>query len=61
MTCELGGRVPCHAPAELRIADSWGDAAWGCLAHVEDAILHAPNVFIADAGLAGLAAYLRDR
>ncbi|MEV4703197.1 GAF domain-containing protein [Actinoplanes sp. NPDC049316] len=56
--CQLGGRAGCTAPAELKIADSWGDSAWGCPAHVEEAIVNVRSVFIADEALGGLAAYL---
>ncbi|WP_433125003.1 GAF domain-containing protein [Micromonospora sp. CA-240977] len=57
--CELGGALGCTAAAEIKIADSWGDAAWGCSAHVEEAILNVRSVFIASEELGGLAAYLR--
>ena len=56
--CQLGGRAGCTAPAEIKIADSWGDAAWGCPAHVEEAIINVRSVFIASEELGGLAAYL---
>jgi hypothetical protein len=56
--CQLGGAPGCTAPAELKIADSWGDSAWGCTAHVEEAILNVRSVFIASEELGGLAAYL---
>jgi hypothetical protein len=56
--CELGGASGCTEPAELKIADSWGDAAWGCSAHVEEAIINVRSVFIASEELGGLAAYL---
>ena len=56
--CQLGGAAGCTAPAEIKIADSWGDAAWGCPAHVEEAILNVRSVFIASEELGGLAAYL---
>ncbi|WP_433729122.1 GAF domain-containing protein [Actinoplanes sp. CA-051413] len=56
--CQLGGTPGCDAPAELKIADSWGDAAWGCPAHVEEAIINVRSVFIASEELGGLAAYL---
>lgn len=56
--CQLGGTAGCAAPAEIKIADSWGDAAWGCSAHVEEAIINVRSVFIASAELGGLAAYL---
>ena len=56
--CQLGGTTGCPAAAELKIADSWGDSAWGCIAHVEEAILNVRSVFIASEELGGLAAYL---
>ncbi|MET8232817.1 GAF domain-containing protein [Micromonospora sp. NPDC005298] len=56
--CQLGGPAGCAAPAEIKIADSWGDSAWGCSAHVEEAILNVRSVFIASEELGGLAAYL---
>jgi GAF domain-containing protein len=56
--CQLGGAEGCTAPAELKIADSWGDAAWGCTNHVEEAIINVRSVFIASEELGGLAAYL---
>jgi GAF domain-containing protein len=59
--CQLGRDTPCPAAAELKVADSWGDSAWGCLDHVDEAILNARSVFVADAKLAGLSAYLGNR
>ncbi|MEV6303923.1 hypothetical protein AB0M02_31280 [Actinoplanes sp. NPDC051861] len=56
--CRLGGSAGCTEPAEVKVADSWGDSAWGCPAHVEDAILNVRTVFIASEELGGLAAYL---
>ncbi|MFE9578061.1 GAF domain-containing protein [Nocardia sp. NPDC006044] len=56
--CQLGGPEKCTAAAELKIADSWGDSAWGCTSHVEEAILNVRSVFIASEELGGLAAYL---
>lgn len=56
--CELGGAPGCTAPAEIKIADSWGDSAWGCSAHVEEAVINVRSVFIANEELGGLAAYL---
>ncbi|ANZ40475.1 diguanylate cyclase [Lentzea guizhouensis] len=56
--CELGGTAGCTEPAEIKVADSWGDAAWGCSAHVEQALIHVRSVFIASEELGGLAAYL---
>jgi GAF domain-containing protein len=56
--CQLGGAPGCTAPAELKVADSWGDSAWGCPAHVEEVIINVRSVFIASEELGGLAAYL---
>jgi hypothetical protein len=56
--CQLGGAPGCTAPAELKVADSWGDSAWGCPDHVEEAIINVRSVFIASEELGGLAAYL---
>jgi hypothetical protein len=56
--CQLGGIKGCIAPAELKLADSWGDSAWGCTNHVEEAILNVRSVFIANEELGGLAAYV---
>lgn len=55
--CQLGGTHGCAAPAEIKVADAWGDAAWGCPAHVEEALLNVRTVFIASEDLGGLAAY----
>ena len=55
--CQLGGSRGCTEPAEIKVADSWGDAAWGCTMHVEDALLNVRSVFIASEELGGLAAY----
>lgn len=57
--CQLGGTGGCTAPAEIKLADSWGDSAWGCPTHVEEAIINVRSVFIANEELGGLAAYLR--
>nr|BFE71720.1 hypothetical protein GCM10020092_050210 [Actinoplanes digitatis] len=56
--CQLGGAARCAEPAEIKVADSWGDAAWGCAAHVEEAIINVRSVFIASEALGGLAAYV---
>lgn len=61
VTCELGGSTACSGTPELKVADSWGDSAWGCADHVEEAMIHVRSVFIADHDLAGLGAYRRRR
>jgi hypothetical protein len=42
----------------MHIADSWGDAAWGCPDQVEETIRNVRSVFIASEELGGLSAYL---
>ncbi|MFC6091665.1 GAF domain-containing protein [Saccharothrix lopnurensis] len=56
--CQLGGTEGCAAPAELKVADAWGDAAWGCHDHAEEALLNVRSAFIANEELGGLAAYI---
>jgi GAF domain-containing protein len=58
-TCQLGGRNrACGRPAEVKVADGWGDSAWGCLQHAENLLLEVSGVFLADEALSGLAGYL---
>ena len=57
-TCELGGRAGCAKPAAIKVADSWGDSAWGCTRHVEQVLMDVPAVFIADESLAGLSSFV---
>lgn len=56
--CELGGAEGCASAAELKIADSWGDSAWSCLTHAEEAMIHVRSAFIASEEFGGLAAYI---
>ena len=56
-TCQLGGPGGCVARAELKVADTWGDHAWGCPEHVEDVLTHGSSVFLASQELNGLAGY----
>jgi catechol 2,3-dioxygenase-like lactoylglutathione lyase family enzyme len=55
-----GGRV-CPKPAEVKLADSWGDSAWTCLEHAEDTLINAKGAFIAAEDSEGLATFLRRR
>lgn len=57
--CQLGGLRGCEEPPELKVADMWGESAWGCLQHVEEALLSGSSVFVADLGMAGLVAFRR--
>jgi hypothetical protein len=57
--CQLGGSEGCGAPAELKVADIWGDSAWGCWTHAEDALVQVPSVFLASEAPVGLMTYRR--
>jgi predicted enzyme related to lactoylglutathione lyase len=62
-TCQLddpGGR-PCDRPAEVKLADAWGETAWACIPHAEQALINAPGVFIAHQDDRGLAAFRAGR
>ena len=60
--CELAGALAtCTHPAELRVADPWGDSAWACPRHAEEALLAVPSAFLANEDQAGLAAYAARR
>ena len=49
---------PCYEPAEVKLTDSWGDTAWSCLRHAEQALLAARGVFLAGKDPEGLTAYM---
>jgi GAF domain-containing protein len=55
--CQLGGSVGCSSPADMKVADSWGDSAWGCWVHAEDALMQVPSVFLASESPVGLMTY----
>jgi GAF domain-containing protein len=58
-SCQLGGLgKPCAEPAELKVADSWGDSAWGCPVHVEEVLLTLRTAFLASEEPGGLGDYL---
>jgi GAF domain-containing protein len=59
--CQLGGQQECPNPVELKVADSWGDSAWGCYDHAEEALVNVPSVFLASESGQGLAAYMARR
>jgi catechol 2,3-dioxygenase-like lactoylglutathione lyase family enzyme len=50
MMCQIGDGAggDCGRPAEVKLADSWGDCAWACLLHAEETMLGARTVFIAN-------------
>ena len=55
--CQLGGARECPERAEMKVADSWGDSAWGCWQHAEDALINVASVFLATDDHQGLTAY----
>jgi GAF domain-containing protein len=59
-TCQLGGPSRrCGRPAEVKVADGWGDSAWACLQHAENLVLEVSGIFLADENLSGLGAYFK--
>lgn len=61
--CQIpaSGGVPCAEPAEVKLADSWGDSTWGCLPHAEEMMMNARAAFLATEDSDGIAAYLGRR
>ncbi|WNV88293.1 GAF domain-containing protein [Umezawaea sp. Da 62-37] len=57
-TCQLGRSPGCAEPAELKVADTWGDSAWGCVRHIEEVMVSVRSAFIADESTTGIGAYL---
>jgi GAF domain-containing protein len=55
--CQLGGSIACQKQTEVKVADSWGDSAWACWQHAEDALINVVPVFLASESPYGLAAY----
>jgi hypothetical protein len=49
-----------HTPpsdAEAKVADSWGDSAWACWHHAEEALINVVPAFLATESPYGLAAH----
>jgi hypothetical protein len=63
VACQVGNRgsVACGRPAEVKLADGWGDTAWACLPHADEALVNARGAFIASQDDDGLAAFLAAR
>jgi GAF domain-containing protein len=55
--CQLGGPSRCDKLSELKIVDSWGDSAWVCWQHAQEALDLVPTAFLATENAEGLAAY----
>ena len=62
-TCQIGlaDGSSCEQPAEVKLADSWGDTVWGCLLHTDEALINARSSFIATEEELGLGPWLRGR
>ena len=62
-TCQVGSAdgTPCPQPAEIKLADPWGETVWGCLAHADEALINARSAFIATEDGHGLGPWLRQR
>jgi predicted enzyme related to lactoylglutathione lyase len=62
-TCQIGlaDGGPCENPAEVKLADSWGETVWGCLTHTDEALINARSSFIATEDEQGLGPWLRSR
>ena len=61
--CQIGGPadVLCTEPADVKLADPWGETVWGCIKHVEEVLVSARSAFIATEDAHGLGPYLRNR
>ncbi|MDZ5442205.1 hypothetical protein U2F26_05575 [Micromonospora sp. 4G57] len=61
--CQIGGPrgEACPEPAEVKLADSWGDTVWGCMAHADEALLNARGAFLATEDGMGLGPFLQLR
>jgi catechol 2,3-dioxygenase-like lactoylglutathione lyase family enzyme len=61
--CQIGvtGGGSCERPAEVKLADSWGDTAWSCIEHADEVLVNARGAFIAIEDGQGLARYLSVR
>lgn len=61
--CQIGtpGGERCQQPAELKLADPWGETVWGCSLHADEALINARSAFIATEDAHGLGPWLRRR
>ena len=61
--CQIGepGGRPCPRPAEVKLADSWGETAWACLTHADETLIGARGAFLATQDDQGLQQFLLAR
>lgn len=62
-TCQIPERrgARCPEPAEVKLTDSWGDTAWSCMRHADEAVVGAPGVYLATENAEGLGTFLARR
>jgi catechol 2,3-dioxygenase-like lactoylglutathione lyase family enzyme len=62
-TCQVRNvdGVACQDKADIKLADSNGEAAWACLPHAEEILMSVPGAFIASKGDEGIAGFLSRR
>ena len=61
--CQVGeiDGTPCTNPAEVKLADPWGETVWACMNHADEALITARSAFIATEDGLGLGPFLRHR
>jgi catechol 2,3-dioxygenase-like lactoylglutathione lyase family enzyme len=61
--CQIGGPgdEQCTEPADVKLADPWGETVWGCMNHVDEVLISARSAFIATEDAHGLGPYLQSR
>lgn len=61
--CQIGhvDGSPCTLPADVKLADSWGDSAWSCLPHADEVVVTARGVYLATEDSEGLGRFLAHR
>jgi catechol 2,3-dioxygenase-like lactoylglutathione lyase family enzyme len=61
--CQVGqaNGSTCPRQGEVKLADSWGDTAWACIAHAEEILIAVPGAFIASPGDPGIGDFLARR
>jgi predicted enzyme related to lactoylglutathione lyase len=62
-SCQVGEAhgIGCPRKAEVKLADTGGDAVWACLTHADEIIMTVPAAFIASQDDAGIASFLSQR
>jgi catechol 2,3-dioxygenase-like lactoylglutathione lyase family enzyme len=62
-SCQVGQAhgTGCPHKAEVKLADTGGDAVWACLAHADEIIMTVPAAFIASQDDTGIAGFLSQR